>query len=36
MLDEQASNATQIKQASVKAVSPTGDEIELQKSPPSQ
>jgi hypothetical protein len=34
MPDEQASNAAQIKQASVKAVSPSGEEIALQKSPP--
>jgi len=36
MPDEQASSATQIKQASVKAVTPSGEEIELQKSPPSK
>jgi hypothetical protein len=35
MPDEQASNAAQIKQASVKAVTPSGEEIALQKSPPS-
>jgi hypothetical protein len=34
MPDEQASNAAQIKQASVKAVNPSGEEIALQKSPP--
>ena len=36
MPDEQASNATQIKQASVKAMTPNGEEIELQKSSPRQ
>lgn len=34
MPDEQASNAAQIKQASVNAVNPSGEEIALQKSPP--
>jgi hypothetical protein len=34
MPDEQASNATQIKQASVNSVNPSGEEIALQKSPP--
>jgi hypothetical protein len=34
MPDEQASNAAQIKQASVKAVTPSGDEVAMQKSPP--
>jgi hypothetical protein len=34
MPDEQASNAAHIKQASVKAVDPSGEEIALQKSPP--
>src|ERR1700686_3658907 len=33
MPDEQASGAAQIKQASVKAVTPNGEEIALQKSP---
>jgi hypothetical protein len=33
MPDEQASDAAQIKQASVKAVTPSGEEIALQKSP---
>jgi hypothetical protein len=34
MPDEQASNAAQIKQAPVKAVTRSGEEIALQKSPP--
>jgi hypothetical protein len=34
MPDEQASDAAHIKQASVKAVNPSGEEIALQKSPP--
>jgi hypothetical protein len=33
MPDEQASDASQIKHASVKAVTPSGEEIALQKSP---
>jgi hypothetical protein len=36
MPDERASNAAQIKQVSVKTVSPSGEEIALQKSPPAK
>jgi hypothetical protein len=34
MADEQVSNAAQIKQAPVKAMTPSGDEVAMQKSPP--
>jgi len=35
-MPEPASNAAQIKQASVKAVTPSGEEVALQKSPPTK
>jgi hypothetical protein len=34
MPDEQSSDAAQIKRASVKAVTPSGEEVAMQKSPP--